>query len=161
MLDIEELYKNYFTTIYKFLLCLTHDADLAEDLTQETFYKAIKNINQFQNNSKISVWLCSIAKNLYYDHYKKSKKYNSVNIDDIFNLESSEFTDNVLADQFFKDSTRDLNKEAKKVVYLRVVGNLTFKEISIILDKSEVWTRVTFYRCKEKMKGVDYYENEK
>ena len=55
MLDIEELYKNYFTTIYKFLLCLTHDADLAEDLTQETFYKAIKNINQFQNNSKISV----------------------------------------------------------------------------------------------------------
>ena len=161
MLDIEELYKNYFTTIYKFLLCLTHDADLAEDLTQETFYKAIKNINQFQNNSKISVWLCSIAKNLYYDHYKKSKKYKSVNIDDIFNLESPEFTDNVLADQFFKDSTRDLNKEAKKVVYLRVVGNLTFKEISIILDKSEVWTRVTFYRCKEQMKGVDYYENEK
>lgn len=73
MLDIEELYKNYFTTIYKFLLCLTHDADLAEDLTQETFYKAIKNINQFQNNSKISVWLCSIAKNLYYDHYKKTR----------------------------------------------------------------------------------------
>lgn len=73
MLDIKELYKNYFTTIYKFLLCLTHDADLAEDLTQETFYKAIKNINQFQNNSKISVWLCSIAKNLYYDHYKKTR----------------------------------------------------------------------------------------
>jgi len=161
VLDIEKLYKNYFTTIYKFLLCFTHDEDLAEDLTQETFYKAIKNINQFQNNSKISVWLCSIAKNLYYDHYKKSKKYNSVNIDDIFNLESPEFTDNVLANQAFNDSTKDLNNESKKVVYLRIVGNLTFKEIAFILDKSEVWTRVTFYRCKEKMKGADYYENEK
>lgn len=159
MRDMEELYKKYFTTIYKFLLCFTHDVDLAEDLTQETFYKTIKNINHFQNNSKISVWLCSIAKNLYYDYYKKNKKYNSINIDDVFNLEGPEFTDDILSKQLFKECTQDLNSESKKVVYLRIVANLTFKEISFILGKSEVWTRVTFYRCKEKLKGVDYHEN--
>jgi len=156
---MEELYKKYFTTIYKFLLCFTHDVDLAEDLTQETFYKAIKNINHFKNNSKISVWLCSIAKNLYYDYYKKNKKYNSINIDDVFNLEGPEFTDDILSKQLLKECTQDLNSESKKVVYLRIVANLTFKEISFILGKSEVWTRVTFYRCKEKLKGVDYHEN--
>lgn len=159
MRDMEELYKKYFTTIYKFLLCFTHDVDLAEDLTQETFYKAIKNINHFKNNSKISVWLCSIAKNLYYDYYKKNKKYNSINIDDVFNLEGPEFTDDILLKQLLKECTQDLNSESKKVVYLRIVANLTFKEISFILGKSEVWTRVTFYRCKEKLKGVDYHEN--
>ncbi len=159
MRDMEELYKKYFTTIYKFLLCFTHDVDLAEDLTQETFYKAIKNINHFKNNSKISVWLCSIAKNLYYDYYKKNKKYNSINIDDVFNLEGPEFTDDILSKQLLKECTQDLNSESKKVVYLRIVANLTFKEISFILGKSEVWTRVTFYRCKEKLKGVDYHEN--
>lgn len=159
MRDMEELYKKYFTTIYKFLLCFTHDVDLAEDLTQETFYKAIKNINHFKNNSKISVWLCSIAKNLYYYYYKKNKKYNSINIDDVFNLEGPEFTDDILSKQLLKECTQDLNSESKKVVYLRIVANLTFKEISFILGKSEVWTRVTFYRCKEKLKGVDYHEN--
>ena len=159
MRDMEELYKKYFTTIYKFLLCFTHDVDLAEDLTQETFYKAIKNINHFKNNSKISVWLCSIAKNLYYDYYKKNKKYNSINIDDVFNLEGPEFTDDILSKQLLKECTQDLNSDSKKVVYLRIVANLTFKEISFILGKSEVWTRVTFYRCKEKLKGVDYHEN--
>ena len=159
MRDMEELYKKYFTTIYKFLLCFTHDVDLAEGLTQETFYKAIKNINHFKNNSKISVWLCSIAKNLYYDYYKKNKKYNSINIDDVFNLEGPEFTDDILSKQLLKECTQDLNSESKRVVYLRIVANLTFKEISFILGKSEVWTRVTFYRCKEKLKGVDYHEN--
>lgn len=157
---MEEMYKNYFTAIYKFLLCLTHNVDLAEDLTQETFYKAIKNINQFKNDSRIYVWLCSIAKNLYYDYCRKNKKYITLNIDDIFNLETPEFTNDIISKQILSENMQILNDETKQVIYLRLVGNLTFKEISIILNKSEVWTRVTFYRGKEKLKEVDYYGKE-
>lgn len=152
---MEEVYKNYFTAIYKFLLCLTHDVDLAEDLTQETFYKAIKNISQFKNDSKIYVWLCSIAKNLYYDHCRKANKYITLNIDDILNIEASEFTNDILAKQILSENMQILSDEAKKVIYLRLIGNLSFKEISIILNKSEVWARVTFYRGKEKIKGAE------
>ena len=152
---MEEVYKNYFTAIYKFLLCLTHDDDLAEDLTQETFYKAIKNISQFKNDSKIYVWLCSIAKNLYYDHCRKTNKYITLNIDDILNIEASEFTNDILAKQILSENMQILSDEAKKVIYLRLIGNLSFKEISIILNKSEVWARVTFYRGKEKIKGAE------
>lgn len=152
---MEEMYKNYFTAIYKFLICLTHDVDLAEDLTQETFYKAIKNISQFKNDSKIYVWLCSIAKNLYYDHCRKNNKYITLNIDDILNIEASEFTNDILAKQILSENMQILSDEAKKVIYLRLIGNLSFKEISIILNKSEVWARVTFYRGKEKIKGAE------
>ena len=152
---MEEMYKNYFTAIYKFLICLTHDVDLAEDLTQETFYKAIKNISQFKNDSKIYVWLCSIAKNLYYDHCRKNNKYITLNIDDNLNIEASEFTNDILAKQILSENMQILSDEAKKVIYLRLIGNLSFKEISIILNKSEVWARVTFYRGKEKIKGAE------
>ena len=152
---MEEMYKNYFTAIYKFLICLTHDVDLAEDLTQETFYKNKKNISQFKNDSKIYVWLCSIAKNLYYDHCRKNNKYITLNIDDILNIEASEFTNDILAKQILSENMQILSDEAKKVIYLRLIGNLSFKEISIILNKSEVWARVTFYRGKEKIKGAE------
>ena len=63
-IDMEKIYSQYFKTIYKYLLCLTHNQEIAEDLTQETFYKAIININSFKGNCKLSVWLCQIAKNL-------------------------------------------------------------------------------------------------
>lgn len=64
MQEIEQIYEKYYTVIYKYLLCLTKNPDIAEELTQETFYKMIKKIDTFKGNSKISVWLCEIAKNL-------------------------------------------------------------------------------------------------
>ena len=67
MKQMEELYLNYAKTVYKYLLCLTKDKDMAEDLTQETFYKAVKNIHTFKDDCKISVWLCKIAKNTCLD----------------------------------------------------------------------------------------------
>lgn len=74
MQDIEKIYKEYFEAINKYLFCLTHNKDIAEELTQETFYKAVKNINTYNGKCKMSVWLCQIAKNLWYDEYRKNKK---------------------------------------------------------------------------------------
>lgn len=73
MYDVEKLYKEYAQVIYKFLLCLTNNVDLSEDLTQETFYYAMQQIDNFKGTCKISVWLCQIAKYLWYGHIKKEK----------------------------------------------------------------------------------------
>ena len=74
MQNIEEVYKQYSNTVYKYLFCLTGKEEIAEDLTQETFAIAIKQINKFRGDCKISVWLCQIAKHLWYKELKKSKK---------------------------------------------------------------------------------------
>ena len=74
MQNIEKIYEQYFETVNKYLFCLTRNSDISEELTQETFYKAVKNINSFKGECKISVWLCQIAKNLWFDYCKKNKK---------------------------------------------------------------------------------------
>ena len=67
MQNMEEIYQQYFTTVNKYLFCLTHDNDISEELTQETFYRAIKGIKNFKNKSKITVCICQIAKNEWKD----------------------------------------------------------------------------------------------
>ena len=74
MQDIEKIYKENFETVNKYLFCLTKNWDLAEELTEETFYRAVEKIGKFKGESKISTWLCQIAKNLYYDVLRKNKK---------------------------------------------------------------------------------------
>ena len=73
-MDIDKIYKEYFETVYKYLLYLTHNEDLSKELTQETFYKAIRNIDQFKEKSSILTWLIQIARNLYFDEFKRNKK---------------------------------------------------------------------------------------
>ena len=74
MQDIEKIYEEYFETVNKYLFCLTHNQDISEELTQETFYKAVKKIDTFKGECKMSVWLCQIAKNLWYDQCRKNRK---------------------------------------------------------------------------------------
>lgn len=71
MQNMEELYNDYFQTVFKYLFCMTQDADLSEELTQETFYQAIKTYNNFRGDCKVSVWLCQIAKHLWFKENKK------------------------------------------------------------------------------------------
>lgn len=78
MQDIEEIYKEYSTTVYKYLFCLTQNRDISEELTQETFLMAVEDIKKFRGECKLSVWLCQIAKHLWYKELKKRKK--SVNV---------------------------------------------------------------------------------
>ena len=78
MQDIEQIYEEYFETVNKYLFCLTHNSDISEELTQETFYRAVKNINTYKGDCKISVWLCQIAKNLWYDQCRKNKKITDI-----------------------------------------------------------------------------------
>lgn len=165
MQDIGKIYEEYFETVNKYLFCLTHNKDISEELTQETFYKAVKKIDTFKGDCKISVWLCQIAKNLWYNELKKNKKIQNVNEEEKFLIKADEETEKtVIANdnkiQLYK-RIQKLDEQTKEVVYLRITGELSFKEIGNILNKTENWARVTFYRGKQKLKEVEENEREK
>ncbi len=159
MQDIEKIYEEYFETVNKYLFCLTHNSDISEELTQETFYKAVKKIDTYKGECKISVWLCQIAKNLWYDHCRKNKNIINIDENDLINKHMIDTLDEQIISNDEKillyKKMQSLDEKTREVMYLRITGELSFKEIGIILDKTENWARVTFYRGKNKLKEVD------
>ena len=161
MQNMDEINEECFETVYKYLFCLTHNSDISEELTQETFYRAVKKINTYNGKCKISVWLCQIAKHLWYNQCRKNKRI--VDTDETFDIEDPQN----LEEQFIAGEEKvllykkmqNLDEKTREVMYLRITGELSFKEIGEILGKTENWARVTFYRGKSKLKEVD--ENEK
>ncbi len=158
MQDMEQIYTQYFETVNKYLFCLTHNNDISEELTQETFYKAVKKIDTYKGDCKMSVWLCQIAKNLWYDYCKKNKRVISVD-EELLESYSTDTTEEkvILNDEkisLFR-KLQKLDEKTREVIYLRITGELSFKEIGIILNKTENWARVTFYRGKNQLKEVD------
>ena len=157
MQNMEEIYNQYSNTVYKYLFCLTHSEDTSEELTQETFAIAVKEINKFKGSCKISVWLCQIAKHLWYKKLKKEKKEKNVSFEELeLELAESETTEEIICKQeenlkLYKDIQK-LDNTSREIIYLRMFGNLNFIEIGEILGKSANWARVTFYRAKEKIK---------
>jgi len=152
MLSIEEIYRAHSQTVYRYLLSLTHDADTSEELTQETFYQAIKSVERFDGSCKITTWLCAIAKNVLASYRRKYPA--SVTLEAIPDYADSP------EDKMLKKAGQMellcklhlLDGEMREVLYLRLLGNLSFREIADILSKSENWARVTYYRGKEKLK---------
>lgn len=156
MQDIEQIYNQYFKTVKKYLYCLTRNNDIAEELTQETFYKAVQKIHTFRGNCKISVWLCQIAKNIWYNELKKNKRLQSIENIEIISEEDTEAK--IIANEKKIDiykRMQKLDEKTREVMYLRITGELSFKEIGNILGKTENWARVTFYRGKQKIKEVE------
>ena len=157
MQSMEEIYQQYSNTVYHYLICLSNDAELAEDLTQETFAIAVKEILKFRGDCKISVWLCQIAKHLWYKELKKNKKRNFVSIEEL----NEEITDaKMIEEEIFQKEEKlhlykamqKLDDKSREVMYLRLVGNLSFIEIAEVLGKTPNWARVTFFRAKQKIK---------
>lgn len=163
MQNIEEVYIKYFEIVYKYLFCLTHNSDLAEELAQETFFKATMKIHTFKEDSKVSTWLCKIAKNLWYNEIRHNKKINIIEYDDIRDIiDYEDIIDTIISkeekEQLYK-KVKELDPVTREVMNLRIVGNLSFKEIGKILEKNENWVRVIFYRGKNKLKEGEDYED--
>ena len=154
MQNIEEIYKEYFKTVYKYLFCLTSNHDLAEELTQETFYKAVKKIDTYEGKCKISVWLCQIAKYKWYDYLRRKQEI--INIDDLYEFKSEvSLEDKIIEEEeknLIEGKLNVLDDFSKEVVILRIKGDMSFKEIGNVLNKTENWARVTYYRAKNKLK---------
>ena len=152
MQSMDEIYQSYALTVYKYLLSLCRNDDLAEELTQETFYQAVKSIKRFDGSCHISTWLCAIAKNQFLSYQRKHPKMQEIEISDSVTPSPEE-------DAVAYENRVELLKRLhmcpepyREVLYLRIFGDLSFKEIGDILSKSENWARVTFYRGKEKLR---------
>ena len=154
MEDIEVVYKKYANLIKKYIFFKTRDIDLSEEVMQETFVVAINQIEKFRGDCEIITWLYSIAKKILYKKIKNSPKYISI---DEFEIEDDEKVEErcIANDSKIRlyEALQKLDTDTREVMYLRLTGELTFKEIGKILSKSENWARVTFYRGKQKLKG--------
>ena len=150
-MDLERLYDEYFTAVYRFVLSISRNHHVAEEVTQETFFKALKKVDSFRGDSSLSVWLCQIAKNIYYDSLKRQKR----------GAELSEKGSPADAEpdpelSFFRRSEaiqihkilHQLNEPYKEVFSLRAMGELPFGDIGELFGKSEGWARVTYHRAK-------------
>ena len=155
MTEFEHIYNQYFREVYSFVLLLSRNEKIAEEITQETFFKALKNIDTFKGNCKLSVWLCQIAKNTYFTYLDKQKKFDTNEIPEQVSQKSMEEMILRKEDNFrLHKVLHHLEEPYKEVFTLRVFGELSFKEISEIFEKTESWARVTFHRAKRKIQDL-------
>lgn len=130
---------------------------MSEEIVQETFEVAIKNIDKFKGESKISTWLCQIAKYIWYKTLKKEKKVDNVSFEELEDIivSSTILEEEVIEKQekieLFK-KIQKLDEQTRNVMYLRILGNLDYKEIAEIMGKTPTWARVIFFRGKQKLK---------
>ncbi|UWG96478.1 sigma-70 family RNA polymerase sigma factor [Dehalobacter sp. DCM] len=157
MQDIAQLYKEYAQQVYKYLFSLCHNEQIAEELMQETFYRALKSLKSYDGTCKIYVWLCQIAKHIWYQTLARNKKTQTAELSPEIPSADPSVEDNII----LRDGKMSLFKKMhllpepmREVMYLRLTGEFSFREIGEILGKDETWARVTFYRGKQKiMKG--------
>lgn len=161
MENIEEIYKNYANLIKNYIFLITRDTDLSEEIMQDTFASAINQLDKFRGDSEISVWLCSIAKNILYKKAKKNNSIKMISIDELDIADNTVLEDDIISkDKKLKlyEALQNLDADTREVMYLRLTGELSFREIGKILHKSENWARVTFFRGKQKLREENFYE---
>lgn len=155
MTDFENIYNHYFRDVYSFVLMLSRNEKIAEEITQETFFKALKSIDKFKGNCTINVWLCQIAKNTYFTYLDKQKRFDSDDLPEQTDGNSVEVMLLKKEESFrLHKVVHHLEDPYKEVFTLRVFGELSFKEISELFKKTESWARVTFHRAKGKIQIV-------
>lgn len=155
MEDMDAIYRRHVHTVYKFLLAQCREPDLAEELTQETFYQAVRSIDRFDGSCKLSIWLCQIAKHLWYQQLRKRQKA-PVPLDEVPDFPAPSAEEGLLEQEGHLALLRKIHQlpePQREVVYLRAFGGLSFREIGDVLDHTEAWARVTFYRSKEKLRN--------
>lgn len=157
-MNFEEIYKAYFQDVYLYTKSLTLDKDVADEITQEAFFKALKAIDTFDGSKDIRAWLFTIAKNTYYSHYKKSKRQIDTDVVEESNMEV-QFVKHLMneEDAFTVHQFLHTMKEPYKEVFsLRTFGELPFEKIGQLFGKSAGWARVTFYRARKQI--IEYME---
>lgn len=152
MIDQETAYRLYAQSVYRYLLSLTRNRDLAEELTQETFFRAIRASERYDESCSLSTWLFAIAKNVHREYLRKHPP----NAD----MDSVKLASPSAEESFFEqeDGRRllarihSLPEPYREVIQLRALGGLSFRDIGSIFGNSENWARVTFFRGKERLR---------
>lgn len=153
MKGFDQIYDRYFQDVYQYILAISRSAQAAEEITQETFFRALKNIDSFRGDCDIRAWLCKIAKNQYFRMMEKGKKYSSGPApEQPADLDTEgDFIKREDAFHIYQ-ALHAMEEPYKEVFSMRIFGELPFKKIGLIFGKSESWARVTYYRAKQKIR---------
>lgn len=153
--EIEKLYSKYSDDLYKYIVFICKDTNCANDILQNTFLNLIKKFSTFKNKSSIKTWLFAIARNECYQFFRKNKSFISIDeIENIYLDTNIKIEDSLIEAEQVKlilNFIKDLKEEIRSLMILRLIHNMSYSEISEILDKREVWARVTFLRTKKKL----------
>ena len=169
MQDMDAVYRQHFRMVYQYLMSLTHQPDVAEELAQETFCQAVSSIHRYDGSCKITTWLCAIAKNQYLSYLRKHPLHEDLTdteaeLPHTPSAEQEALSSAVKMELLqclhqFQEPYREasqvhviIREEQYLTQELRVFGNLSFREIGQIMGQSENWARVMFYRGKERLR---------
>ena len=153
-MDIEKIYNQYFRIIYRYLLSLCGDPHLAEELSQETFLKALSQKNPIKADDNVTSWLYTIARNLYFQHYNKSRRRQEI----LKKNTSEQFADSPETEVMQKQGQlrihqllHALAEPYREVFMLRYFGELSYREIAEIFGRNETWARTIYYRARKRL----------
>ena len=156
-MDFDELYRTYFSDVYQYIRKLSGSEHMAEEITEETFYKALRKIESFRGDCDIRVWLCQIAKNSYYSHLRKHSR--QISLEDVVLQDTADpeaVVDEAITSHDEAGRIRvllhTLSEPYKEVFMWRVFAELSFKEIGQLYGKSDNWACVTYHRARNMLK---------
>lgn len=157
MTEFEKIYRKYFNDVFLYIRRLSCDVYIAEEITSETFFKAMRSIDSFRGDCDIRVWLCQIAKNCYYSYLKRVGRIDRIEDIELLNTAlPDETVEEQLARQDeaiqIKKILHDIPGPYKEVFMWRVFAELSFKQIAQIFGKSENWACVTYHRARNMIK---------
>jgi len=149
--DFEQMYNTYYMKVYSFAVTLTKNQHDAEEITQNTFFKAMTTERKSRGDASEFTWLCAIAKNLFVDEVRKKKPVGDVSAE----VPSDTNIEKALVDEDMSlrihQVLHGLEDPYKEVFSLRVFGELSFSKIGLIFGKTESWARVTHHRARLKI----------
>lgn len=162
-MDFEEIYQVYFRDVYLFILAMSKNADIAEEITQETFFRAMKGADKFEHTCSVKTWLCQIGKNTYLTYLKKRRRFlgEGAGSPEVYGdtVQGNEKSPEAIC--LSKDGALSIYKilhcleePYKEVFTLRTLGDLSFREIGEIFGRKEGWARVTYHRAKLKLQEL-------
>ena len=149
----EKLYEAYYMRVFSYVMTMAGDRPLAEEITQETFFRAFQKLNSFRGESDEVTWLCAIAKNLFSDEKRRQGRA-AEPPEDAASREKGVEQAVVERDASFRVhmALHTLEEPYREVFELRVFGELSFAQIGQIFSRTENWARVTFHRARLKLK---------
>ena len=154
MTEFETIYRRYFTDVELYLRAVTKDESLAEELTEQVFYQALKALPQFRGDCDIRTWLCAMARNAFLSHLRKTKPaedISEIQIPDPSKTIEERVEDKEQAMAIHK-VLHDLPEPYKEVFSLRVFGQLSFGDIGSLFGKTQNWACVTYHRARQKIR---------
>ena len=166
-MEFEKIYSTYFKSVYLYVMQLSGNEHIAEEITSETFFKAINSVDSFRGDCDMRVWLCQIAKNTYFSYLKKNKKVLSIDESDLQNVVDPDACIDVqIGEQeearLIRKILHDMSDPYKEVFMWRVFGELSFKEIADLYGKTDNWACVTYHRARKMIQNrLEEIEHEK